>query len=1534
MVTWDEKRKQLTETGKDYKSLLPDVDRKAGISSWDQKRIELGAMPDTRPSTQIRNQLNQIMPPSSSGFGGFQNTTLGQAAAGNPQAADIYRKYTGYDIKPAPVQTPDPSNNSFLQNVGAFNDRLFNAATFGLNDLADKYIFGKIPSNDAYKQKLAEDQRIKNNFQAGPVAIVPEILGSILPGELAYRGAAALTKPLTSGLSSKIAQNTLRGAAAGALYQTGVEGVEILQNDNKQSALGRLGDIALSTVIGGAGDALISGAGRYISNRMGRGVERPIQTQTVTQPVRDPLSFDDYWKNGGKDTVSVAQVRRDYPNMALPNQYRLWKDLNRADFMVRNGLTLPEGRGTSRLADAARRTELPSNPSVIEAGPGATTARVNTTRNPFREKYENLIAQANTDPNVRNVNDLEQLWARTAEPTDPSLNELIDLAYPKRPKIPQSELLQRARTNQDLRQRYGVPIPVRDAESRIGARLGNEATDYVGAPAAADNIPSRSADDAMNAQLGREEPTTVSDRVETPDQPSIVRADDYSFEAPDIDATPTQSVPERIQPTAPDALQSAPGTRERRFSRTLAESDKTPEEFVTAMRQDANSTYNPITNEETIRLADGRVQNINEAKSYVMNSELKFTAEKAVTAQRLIDYYNSKGMTQEAVDIATKLSEEATNAGQFIQSLSLYNRLSPEGIVKFVKSRVASINEKLPANKRVLEVTPEVEQSVRELATISQKMTGVRELTSNAIEILERAQKGAKLTDTEANIVREFVDDANLFIRDATKPNTGTPSTIPTNESPRLRDQIVERLAQQEEAAKKRMLARRNTLNSNPLDVWADQIVIGASKMAKGTVKFTDWSAEMVSEFGEEIRPVLRNMFDRSKQAYRDSKNQITKLEQDVNVKLANKIIRDKELGESDSRALLITARKVAALAGEEKRMASQDLQKLLQAFDKPTIGRKLSSAQTVAQLLNPKTQVRNIIGNELFYRVERLNKILATPLDIARSKITGKDRYVTFKTNNQGQFWKNWMTGLKAGWNGTNINGLQSQFDLTAPAFQGKYNPLTYMEKALGASLRSFDNASYMRAYNQTLGEMGTLDALNNGITGRDAIKEHVQNYIARASDDILQMADQYGRYVTAQDNNALSMGLSKLKRGLNLNRSFGIGDLVLKYPKTPGALLMRAFEYSPAGFVRSAYLLNRSIRHLEAENMREAVLSISRATIGTVGFAGMGYALMDNGILTTAASKDKDVRSLAQSAGQTQYQINFSALRRYVQSGFKQQDPKTRDGDLLYTYDWAQPVALSLSVGAEANKNIKQGKEAEKLLTGIGGTAVNSLAGGLNTLTEQSVLSGVKDFFSTYPGQTVSDKLIDTLSDLPSSFIPTAFNQIRQVQDNTRRETMAPNLFEQAYNQTINKIPGLQKDLPTRYDSLGQESKVFQDDSEATRLFNIFLNPGTATRYELSPNAQTIMELINEFDDESLAPRVPAKKIQGNKLTGEQYSRLSQIQGEMVNDKISKLNPTLPSNTKAKKIDKIIDEAGKKARKQLFEEYNLKDNRERVSR
>lgn len=72
-----------------------------------------------------------------------------------------------------------------------------------------------------------------------------------------------------------------------------------------------------------------------------------------------------------------------------------------------------------------------------------------------------------------------------------------------------------------------------------------------------------------------------------------------------------------------------------------------------------------------------------------------------------------------------------------------------------------------------------------------------------------------------------------------------------------------------EQAARERIKSRKGRLMSGiPLDDLTDYTIIGAAKIAKGTVKYSQWAAEMVKEFGAKIAPRLKEVYAQAKELH------------------------------------------------------------------------------------------------------------------------------------------------------------------------------------------------------------------------------------------------------------------------------------------------------------------------------------------------------------------------------------------------------------------------------------------------------------------------------------------------------------------------------------------------------------------------------------------------------------------------------------------------------------------------------------------
>jgi hypothetical protein len=83
---------------------------------------------------------------------------------------------------------------------------------------------------------------------------------------------------------------------------------------------------------------------------------------------------------------------------------------------------------------------------------------------------------------------------------------------------------------------------------------------------------------------------------------------------------------------------------------------------------------------------------------------------------------------------------------------------------------------------------------------------------------------------------------------------------------------VTDFLDEQAAKARERIIARRGRLNVtvDPLNIagLVDETIIGASHIAKGVTKLADWSAQMVKDFGERIKPYLGELYAKAKELH------------------------------------------------------------------------------------------------------------------------------------------------------------------------------------------------------------------------------------------------------------------------------------------------------------------------------------------------------------------------------------------------------------------------------------------------------------------------------------------------------------------------------------------------------------------------------------------------------------------------------------------------------------------------------------------
>jgi len=592
---------------------------------------------------------------------------------------------------------------------------------------------------------------------------------------------------------------------------------------------------------------------------------------------------------------------------------------------------------------------------------------------------------------------------------------------------------------------------------------------------------------------------------------------------------------------------------------------------------------------------------------------------------------------------------------------------------------------------------------------------------------------------------------------------------------------------------------------------------------------------------------------------------------------------------------------------GREKDLARAVLLRDTALLDTSSGGEKAQMSLYLAQLLNAKTAARNIGGNIIANIGQNVADVIGTSLDAVVSAVTRKPRSTYFP--NLITQAKGLGRGVKEGFQeaklGVSLGG-ESKYGYRAGVFKGRVGK--NLEKGLGFVLGVADKGFRRAAYDQKL---------KNLMKGAK---------VQKPTRELMRKADEYATNMVFEDEGLLARGAIKLKKDvLNAGKEFGVGSIVLNYPRIPANLVNMAIDFSPGGLIKGLVDVAKPLVRKGAFNKDLFVRNVSRGITGTGGLVGTGAMLHKLGIITTDENKEnRDLGALQKSTGLGKYKINVSALKRYVLGGFETDDAKLQVGDQLVSYDWAQPLAISLAMGANLDEANSQTGGKDKLKVALGGTIGNAAAG-VETLTEQPLLQGVQRLVGNRGG--LIQGVAATAQAAPSAFIPALVRQARQLTDNTARNTYDPTFGGKVVATIENAIPGLSKRLSPQVSPLGDVNEVYPQGGN--NPFNVAVNPAFVSNFKPNEVTGEVTRLYNETGDKKIVPNpISGTQNIGGKsliLDPEQYSRLQTIYGQTNKRLLSNLfnSPEYQQaddGLKAKLVSNSVSDALRAAKLQLF--------------
>ena len=886
----------------------------------------------------------------------------------------------------------------------------------------------------------------------------------------------------------------------------------------------------------------------------------------------------------------------------------------------------------------------------------------------------------------------------------------------------------------------------------------------------------------------------------------------------------------------------SPGTgpKPRKFGQSLQAAPGVAPEVKSRL---TSLDYDPVSNAQTLANARARIDSagsIDTAFTDLMGKPAiegwQPTAEDYATGMELMAQLQNRSRHADAASIANMMATRATDQGRAIQALSMIGRLGPQGIELFAQSQLQAAATK-PA--KTDKQKADIQAKITEAGQLQGEVDKLRRDSTTAAIVankdLIKSSLPAGVDAVQVNIaIREAILGAPTpLAAQAATSSILTGQGLSDKGAARISGSIVRDFLKTTQDTRATVL--QDLLATADSDRRLDKSKLGSLIRLNREGKLTDASlhAGMAKMLGiphwsaEHSAKVRRILAQREKAT-------------DPRIKLVK---------------------------------AAEALDVVYRDFMPPGFLDKVDTIQTIAMLLNPKTVIRNVVGNTLMAGADLAADTVSVPMDALVSLGTGERTRTGLSLGERLMGLGAGVGDIKAGYDfarsegrgriGSIAEGVDTLVRLGRLQSSGKYNAsdisalsgptftapvLRQLESTLGLVLSITDRGFYESAFRASLDtRMKAAAASGNPMLSPDT--------------DMVTAARMDAGRAIYQDDNAASRTLGGLRRVLNFNQRWGIGSLLMKFTQVPGSILTRAVEFSPLGFINTAYQSLAPMLSSSREFDQKAFTdSFSRALVGTTGLVATGYWLAHLGIISAGSdAKDEDKRNLNRATGWGAYKLNTSALKRALMTGNFWTPQKQQRDDMVIGYDWAQPLSIGVAMGAYSRENqeaIKQdilaGKKQSLAATGLNWLAYagGAATGAMNSLVEQPLLTGLNQFARDVGYDNIPGALLKTAADAPGTFIPTAARQWMQLTDNAARETRDSSPARQFINELKAQLPGQSQTLPPKYDIAGQPVERWAKDSNT--LFNVLFNPSMVSYIKGSP-ALTEMSQVYKYTAET---------------------------------------------------------------------------------
>lgn len=497
----------------------------------------------------------------------------------------------------------------------------------------------------------------------------------------------------------------------------------------------------------------------------------------------------------------------------------------------------------------------------------------------------------------------------------------------------------------------------------------------------------------------------------------------------------------------------------------------------------------------------------------------------------------------------------------------------------------------------------------------------------------------------------------------------------------------------------------------------------------------------------------------------------------------------------------------------------------------------KIRAWRYLSMLGNPRTVLRNLIGNEIMSDVlwtskdavgAGLEKVMgvdqsqrtkalafsdeykankayaATTLDDARAVLEDSSRYDT-------------------------KSGIERAIDENRQIF--KFKPVEKWREATDWALSKGDTVFLEKQYKRSFAQIMTA----RGYTP--------DTMTAKQRSECMSYAINEAKRSTFHDANSLADAMTKIE-----NKNFATKILVggtVPFKKTPLNVLARGVEFSPIGLIQGT---GQMLTDVKAGKM-DASTAIDKMSSGLVGSSlmALGYFLAKSGVIS-GGDNDED-KYYQSDLGKQEYALNLP------------------DSSSM-TIDWAAPASIPLFMGVALQELIDGSGSSDEAQTV--GDHIDAFLGTLSSITdplvEMSMLQGLQDTLEAVANarsdgnSLIGAALVTAGRGYASQFVPTIGGQIARTIDPVRRDTVGDPTSElgkdldKVTNKMQAKIPGLASDLQPYINVWGEQE--INEHSWPVRLLEQAILPGYLDGVDMTPVDVELTRLYSVTQDPSVVP------------------------------------------------------------------------------